>query len=179
MMSFNFTVLQQSLNGTGKLVISNIHVSTTADAPAGPVLFNVYGYGDYPTYVEFQSTVSPAKIGVAPKINIGAVSALGLNPTSGYTAKTPKVQVKGKYITWKFTGGNALAGQRVNVLVAMKVNGAWTGPKYLKSAWADANGIVTFAWKSNSAAAINVRVQWPGSSTLGVSTSKALGGYWK
>ncbi len=179
MVSFSFTVLQQSLSATGKLVIGNIHVITTADAPAGPVLFNVYGFGGSPTSLQFQSTVSPAKIGVAPKLNIGAVSALGLNPTSGYTTKTPKTQVKGKYVTWKFTGGTALAGQRVNVLIAKKINGAWGGPVYLKSAWADANGIVTFSMKSASAAAVNIRVQWPGSSTMGVSVSKALGAYWK
>ncbi len=114
-----------------------------------------------------------------PKLPFSVGSALGLNPTSGYTTKTPKTQVKGKYVTWKFTGGTALAGQRVNVLIAKKINGAWGGPVYLKSAWADANGIVTFSMKSASAAAVNIRVQWPGSSTMGVSVSKALGAYWK
>lgn len=114
-----------------------------------------------------------------PKLAIGASSALGLNATSGYTTSTPKTQATGKYVTWKFTGGTALAGQRVNVMVAKKVGGVWGGPKYLKSAWADANGTVTFAWKSNTAAAINVRVQWPGSATYGVSTSAARGAYWK
>ncbi len=123
--------------------------------------------------------VSNAKIGAQPKLNIGAYSALGLKPTSGYTTKTPKYQAVGKYVTWKFTGGTALAGQRVNVLVAKQVNGVWGGPKYLKSAWADANGIVTFAWTSKTAAAVNVRVQWPGSNHYGVSTSKALGAYCK
>ena len=82
-------------------------------------------------------------------------------------------------MTWKFTGGTALAGQRVNVLVAMKVNGAWGGPKYYVSRVADANGIVTFWWTSKTAAAVNVRVQWPGSATYGVSTSKALGAYFQ
>ena len=122
------------------------------------------------------SVTTPAPL---PKLSIGAYSALGLKPTTGYTTKTPKTQPTGKYVTWKFTGGTALAGQRVNVLVATKVNGAWGGPVYLKSAWADANGIVTFWCKSNTAAAINVRVQWPGSATYGVSTSTALGAYWK
>jgi len=114
---------------------------------------------------------------VLAKLDISVSSALGLRPTTGYTTKTPKTQAIGKYVTWRFTGGTALAGQRVNVLVATKVNGAWGGPRYLKSAWAAANGIVTFSWKSNTAAAINVRIQWPGSATFGVSTSKALGAY--
>jgi hypothetical protein len=177
--SFHFDILQQSTSGTGKAVIDNLNLITTADAPNGPVLFNVYGFGGEPTHLEFQATVSNAKIGVAPKLSVGAVSALGLNPTSGYTASTPKTQALGKYVTWKFTGGTALAGQRVNVLVAKKVGGAWTGPVYLKSAWADANGIVTVSMKSASAAAVNVRVQWPGNANYAVSTSKALGAYWK
>jgi hypothetical protein len=143
------------------------------------VLVNVYGYGQVPTLVDFQATVSNAKVGTAPKLNIAANSALGLNPTSGYTKITPKYQAVGKYVTWKFTGGPALAGQRVNVLIAKHVNGAWGGPVYFKSAWADANGIVTFSYKSSSAAAINVRVQWPGSTAWAVSVSKALGAYWQ
>jgi len=177
--AFHFSVLQQSTNGTGKIVISNIHYIVPADAVVGNVLVNVYGYGVWPTELSFQSQVSNAKIGVSPAISIGAVSALGLNPTSGYTTKTPKTQAVGKYITWKFTGGTALAGQRVNVLVAQKINGAWGGPKYLKSAWADANGIVTFAWTSKAGTALNVRVQWPGTTSYSVSYSKALGAYWK
>ena len=179
MVSFSFPVLQQSTTGAGKLIIDNMNYIVTADAPTGPVLVNVYGFGQSNTNIDFQATVSNAKIGVAPKLNIAANSALGLNPTSGYTAVTPKTQAVGKYVTWKFTGGKSLAGQRVNILVAKKFGGAWGGPVYLKSAWADANGIVTFAWTSKTAAAVNVRVQWPGTTAFAVSTSKALGAYYK
>ena len=122
------------------------------------------------------TTPTPATL---PKLSIGASSALGLRPTTGYTVTTPKTQATGKYVTWKFTGGMALAGQRVNVLVAKKVGGAWTGPTYFVSRLADANGDVTFWWKSNTAAAINVRVQWPGNATYSVGTSTARGAYWK
>ena len=116
---------------------------------------------------------------VLARLDIGASSALGLKATTGYTTKTPKTQAKGKYVTWKFAGGPALAGRRVNVLIAKRINGVWGGPTYFKSAWADALGIVTFSWKSNMAAAINVRVQWPGAASYGVSYSRALGAYWK
>jgi GH25 family lysozyme M1 (1,4-beta-N-acetylmuramidase) len=122
------------------------------------------------------SVTTPAPL---PSLSIGASSALGLKLATGYTTRTPKTQVIGKYVTWKFTGGTALAGQRANVMVAKKIGGVWGGPVYLKSAWADANGSVTFWYKSNTAAAINVRVQWPGGATYGVSTSTALGAYWK
>jgi hypothetical protein len=177
--TFGFTIAQQSLTSNGMVTIGNLLFSTTADAPTGPVSVAVWGVGGAPTSLQFEATVSNARIGVAPKLNIAANSALGLNPTSGYTMKTPKYQAVGKYVTWKFTGGPALAGQRVNVLVAKHINGAWGGPVYYKSAWADANGIVTFAWTSKTAAAINVRVQWPGTIAYAVSTSKALGAYYK
>ena len=75
--------------------------------------------------------------------------------------------------------GAALAGQRVNVLVAKKTMGAWGSPAYLKSAWADAKGVVTVWMTASAATAINVRVQWPGDPGHGVSTSGALGAYWK
>jgi GH25 family lysozyme M1 (1,4-beta-N-acetylmuramidase) len=123
-------------------------------------------------------TVDPAAASL-PKLEIGARSALGLAPAAGYTATTPKTARVGTYVTWRFSGGAALAGQRVNVLVATRVNGAWSSPKYLASRWADANGTVTFSRKSGTATAINVRVQWPGSDTHGSSTSRALGAYWK
>ena len=140
---------------------------------------SVWGLGKSPTSVIFRSTVSNAIIGAKTVLSIGAVSALGLNPTSGYTTKTPKVQVPNKYITWKFTGGKTLANQRVNILVAVRINGAWGGPQYLASRTADANGIVTFYWKAPNGTVLNVRAQWPGSATYSVSTSPALGAHWK
>ena len=180
--SFHFNILQQSTKGDGKIVISGIRYTALTDTADGPVQLSVWGKGKTPTEVIFHSTVSNATIGVAaplPTLKINATSALGNNPTSGYTTKTPKVQVVGKYITWKFTGGTALAGQRVNVLVAQRINGAWGGPKYFVSRTADANGIVTFIWKSNSALVVNARVQWPGSASFAVSTSPALGAHWQ
>ena len=111
--------------------------------------------------------------------SIGVSSALGLRPKTGYSTRTPKAQATGKYVTWRFSGGKALAGQRVNVMVAKKVAGTWGSPRYLKSAWADAKGVVTFWYMSGTSSAINVRVQWAGSDTYGVSTSTACGAYWR
>jgi len=123
--------------------------------------------------------VDPAAASL-PALGIGAASALGVDPTAGYTTRTPKATTVGRSVTWKFAGGTALAGQRVNILLATRVNGVWGAPKYLVSRWADANGIVTFTWRSRSATAVNVRVQWPGNgTTYGLSTSRALGAYWK
>jgi hypothetical protein len=127
-------------------------------------------------------TSAPATFIVAPPsppIAIGAASALGLRPATGFSAKTPKVAPLRGFVTWQFSGGAALAGQRVNVLVAKKTKGAWGSPAYLRSAWADAKGVVTFWTTASAAAAINVRVQWPGDPGHGVSTSGALGASWK
>jgi hypothetical protein len=153
--------------------------------PRGPVFVRIYTdqsscpEGCYTVSGKLEATVSPATVITQKTLSIKANSALGSNPTSGYTAKTPKTQAIGKAVTWKFTGGTALAGKRVNVMVATKIGGAWGGPVYLKSAWADANGIVTVVLKASAAKWINVRVQWPGSATYSVSTSPALGAVWK
>jgi hypothetical protein len=112
-------------------------------------------------------------------LSIRGSTALGLRPASGYTTATPKVAHVGTYVTWKFNLGPAQAGQRVNILVANRIGTAWSAPTYYKSARADANGVVTFAWTRAKAAAINVRVQLPGSATYATSTSPALGAYWR
>jgi hypothetical protein len=117
--------------------------------------------------------------GTGTALTISPTSALGLTPASGFSTSTPKYTTVGKYVTWKFNGGSALAAQRVNVLLATRVAGVWSLPKYLKSAWADGTGIVTLARTLGSAGAINIRIQWPGNTTYAVSTSKALGAYWK
>ena len=168
------------LSGLGTITVSNLKLDVKTDAQLGPVFVRIYtNMTDRQGEGLLQATVSPATV-VAPRaLSIGAVSALGANPTSGYSTKTPKVQTAGKYITWKFTGGKALAGQRVNVLKAVRINGAWGGPSYLKSAWADANGIVTVVMKASAGTVLNLRVQWPGGGVYTVSTSKALGGAWK
>jgi GH25 family lysozyme M1 (1,4-beta-N-acetylmuramidase) len=114
-----------------------------------------------------------------PTLRIRASSALGLRPASGYTTATPKVTRVGRYVTWKFNLGLAQAGQRVNILVANRVGTAWGAPKYYKSARADANGVVTFAWTRTTAGGINVRVQIHGSSTYAMSTSPALAAFWR
>jgi hypothetical protein len=177
--SFGFQVLQQSTAGTGRLVIDNINVVSLADAAFGPVLFNVFGYGVSPTLVDFQATVSPARIGERARLSISAVSALGRDPVAGYNTRSPKVQAANRWVTWKFSGGDVLAGQRVNVLVARRIAGAWGGPRYLRSAWADANGIVTVMLRQPAGTVLNVRIQWPGDANHAVSTSRALGAHWR
>ncbi|MDR3546492.1 MAG: GH25 family lysozyme [Candidatus Limnocylindrales bacterium] len=112
-------------------------------------------------------------------LRIGASSALGLNPATGYTTATPKVARAGRYVTWKFGLGAAQAGQRVNILVATRAGTAFGVPKYYKSLRADAKGVVTVAWTRATAGAINVRVQLPASPAYAASTSPALAAVWR
>lgn len=176
------TILQQASGSLGVITLGNLWVYSLTAAPAGAVLTRVQSSVAGTT---IDQTVSNARIGTAAagpvKLYIRPWSALGLRPvsTSAYSIKTPKVQVLGKYVTWKFGLGAARHGQRVNVLVATKSGGVWGAFAYKKSAWADANGNVLFWLKSSTAAAYSVRVQWPGNATYGVSTSPALGAYWK
>jgi hypothetical protein len=143
------------------------------------------------TPVSVAVTVSRAGVGVLGSpvtvatvieqrtLSISAVSALGFRPTAGYDARSSKVQVANRWVTWRFSGGDVLANQRVNVLVASRIDGAWGGPRYLRSAWADANGIVTVTLRRPAGTVLNVRIQWPGNAMYRVSTSRALGAHWR
>ncbi|HSW42551.1 MAG TPA: hypothetical protein VLM76_08595 [Patescibacteria group bacterium] len=165
MVSFSFDVLQQSTTGAGRLVIDNINVITTADAPQGPVLFNVYGFGGHPTHVTFQSTISPARIGVRPAITIRSATALGRTMVGPFTTPT-KTAALNRFITWRFTGGSALAGKRVQIWVATRnVDGSWGAWSRLTGRTADGAGNVFFWWRSDSARRISVRAFYPGDAT--------------
>ena len=148
--SFAFHVLQQSTNGTGKLVIATSTSSPWPMPSNGPVLVNVWGVGgsaDEP--VHFQAQVSNAKIGVKPAIAISSTSALGLMPNQGAWTTATKVPEANQYVTWRFIGGSALAGKLVQIQVAAKnSNGGWGPFGTLTSAKADASGTAYFQWRS-------------------------------
>ena len=86
-----------------------------------------------------------------PPIAIGAASALGLRPATGFQREVPQGRPAPRLRQLAVLGGAALAGQRVNVLVAKKTMGAWGSPAYLRLTWADAKGVVT-VWMTASAA---------------------------
>lgn len=151
--SFSFTIEQQSTAGTGKVVISNIHYITTADAPSGNVLVNVYGLGGSPTFVEFQSTISNARIG---RIAFKVASALGATKLGPFSTAT-KVAKPGKYITWRIAGGSGLAGQHVFIYISVKGSTQWGSFTYVTSRIADANGNVYYWIRYPSNKWISVR----------------------
>jgi len=150
--------------GTGMIVVNNGAPGGGTSAPAA--------------FTVVPPTVAPAAV-VLPRLEVGARSALGLRPAAGYTTTSPKTARMGTWVTWRFTGGKAMAGQRVNVLMATRVNGTWSKARTVTTRWADTNGTVVFSWKSSSATMVYARVQWPGNATYGVSTSRALAVAWK
>ena len=168
--AFRFDVVQQSTTGTGKIVISNINYTVPADAVLGNVLVNVYGYGQWPTLLDFQSTVSNAKIGTAPAAAAVTTSgtALGATKVGPFTVAT-KVAKPGQYVTWKFSAGSALVGQSVQIWVATKNSaGKWSAFAQLTARRVDTSGNAYFWWKTSSKAWISVRAGYLG--TLSVAT---------
>ncbi len=180
MVSFAFTVLQQSTNGTGKLVADNINLITLADAASGPVLFNVWGLGGSPTVVQFQAQVSNAKIGVKPAVAIASDSALGLMPNQGPWTTATKVQKLKGYVTWRFTAGSALAGKLVQIQVAAKnSSGGWGAFGTLTSALVDSSGVAYFQWRQATPAWLSARAYFPGDISLAESWSPARQARWR
>lgn len=177
--SFSFDVYQQSTSGNGKLVIDNINLTPLADAFNGPVLMNVYGFGGSPTMVQFQAQVSNAKIGNVAPISIGNVAAAGLWPKQGpWSTKTPVV-AKNTYITWRFSGGSALAGKDVEIWVATKNSaGGWSDFVKVTSRKADASGNALY-WFRSSGKWISVRAHVPAGPTNADSWSAAVQGRYR
>ncbi len=167
--AFGFTIQQQSLTGNGMVTISNIHYSTTADAPNGPVSVAVWGSGGSPTNLMFQSTVSNAKIGIASSAAVTTSgTALGATKTGPFSLST-KVAKLGKYVTWKFSTGSALVGKSVQIWVATKNSaGKWSAFALKTARTVDASGNAYFWWKTSSKAWISVRAGYLG--TLSVAT---------
>jgi hypothetical protein len=167
--AFGFEVLQQSVTGNGKITISNIKYSTTADAPLGPIAVNVWGFGGSPTLLQFQSSVSNAKIGTEQAVAVTTSgTALGATKTGPFSIST-KLAKLGKYVTWKFSGGAALVGKSVQIFVATKNSaGKWSAFAPLTARRVDASGNAYFWWKTSSKAWISVRAGYLG--TLSVAT---------
>ncbi len=156
--SFSFTVLQQATAGDGKLVISNIHYTTTADAHLGTVLVRVFGQDVHfgGTTQDFLSTVSNATIGSAAPIS--ALSAVGIPPNQGPWSTATKLPARGQYVTWQFNGGSSRAGHLYQIWFAKKNSAGGWGPfTLLTSRLANASGVANFWWKTSTAAWVSVR----------------------
>jgi hypothetical protein len=146
--SFAFQVGQQSTAGDGKIVISNIHYTTTADAANGSVLVRVSGLGGSPTVVQFQSTVSNARIG--SQLAGTAGTRLGVTQVGAFSTST-KVAKVGKYVTYRFDFGVGAAGKAIRILGATKVGNDWSAFAVITTRTANASGVVYYYIRQNSA----------------------------
>jgi hypothetical protein len=145
-LSFSFDVYQQSTSGAGKLVIDNINLITLADAANGPVLMNVFGIGGSPTNVEFQATVSNAKIGPQSSMSTDT----GLSRSGPFTSGT-KALATGKTIVVRVRTNPVLAGQALTLWVAKKsASGAWGAYAAKGTVTTDVNGTAYASYRSNS-----------------------------
>jgi hypothetical protein len=143
-----------SVNALGVITIRNLKFDVTPDAVLGPVFVRVTDTASLVNQV-----VSNATVGLPATIS--ADSALGVTQTGPFSTTT-KVQALGKYVTFRFQGGSAMAGQTVEVWGAVKnPDGSW-GPFTL---WtkrvANSSGTVFYYYRSSTAKWISVRVKLP------------------
>ena len=155
--SFSFFVNQQTTAGDGMLVISNIHYTTTADATTGPVQVRVSGLGGAPTGVQFQSTISNARIG--SQLAGTAGTRLGVTQTGAFSTST-KVAKTGKYVTYRFDFGVAAAGKTLEIWGATKTGNDWSAFAKVTSRVANASGVVYYYIRQNSATWKSYRAYW-------------------
>jgi hypothetical protein len=174
--AFSFTISQQATGQLGVITISNIHVITLADAIDGSILVRVTSSG---AGQGIDQVVSNGTIGVIPVVAISARTALGATKFGPFSTTT-KVAARGKYITWRFSGGSALAGKTVEIWRAIKnADGSWGAFSKLTARVADGSGKAYFWWRYSSAKWISVRAYYAGDATHSVSWSPARQGRWR
>ena len=92
--------------------------------------------------------------------------------SADYGVITPAV-ARGEYISWRVVVGPAGAGLPIDVEVATRLNGTWTGWSDLTTRVADGEGVVVFSWRQLTPAWISVRFAHGGV------VSRALQGRWR
>ena len=98
---------------------------------------------------------------------------LGLPAQRGEYGLTTPVAARGQYITWRSSVGPSGASQGVDVEIATRLDGAWTGWSTLTNRMADAQGTVVFSWRQQTPAWISVRFALPSGH------SRSLQGRWR
>ena len=89
-----------------------------------------------------------------------------------YGATTPVVP-RGQYISWRAVMDVAGSGPVVDVEVATRLNGTWTGWSTLTTRTIGPDGVVVFSWRQGTPAWISVRFALPSGH------SSALQGRWR
>jgi hypothetical protein len=156
--AFTFTITQQAFGPTpGVITLSNMWMTTTADAPNGPVSVRVFrsnGIG-----VDFGAFVSNAVIG--NPVAGTAATRLGVTQVGAFTIAT-KIPAVGKYVTYRLDFGVAAAGQAVQIWGATKTGNDWSAFTVVTTRIANASGVVYYYIRQNSATWKSYRGYWVG-----------------
>jgi hypothetical protein len=189
---FAFTITQQSFGpALGQVTISNIHATIAKDATPGPIQMDwgntaiVLGVPvGTPIGQPFEGVVSNGTIGAAPvKTAISNASASGVHVAGDgavYTTST-KVVATGKYVTFRAHMDPSLAGERVEVWMAIRHDGAWGAFVKVSTRAVNAAGDAFFSWKTsdntspftNQAGWVSVRFRFAGNSAHAAAMSLA------
>ena len=168
----NLDVTDTGLSGLGTITISNLRLDVKTDAPLGPVFVRIFTWGRFfngdsiaPASHNrglLQATVSPAIVIQRTAIRITSATALGRTMVGPFTTPT-KTAALNQRITWRFSGGSALAGKRVQIWVATRAaDGSWGAWTRVTGRTADGAGNAFFWTRYSSATRISVRAFYPG-----------------
>ena len=97
----------------------------------------------------------------------------GLPTQDGSYGSTTPAVIRGEYISWQAAVGPSGGGQTIDVEVATRLDGTWTGWSKLTTRVADPAGVVVFSWRQVTPAWISVRFVHQ------TSVSTALQGRWR
>jgi len=155
--SFQFTILQQSTTGNGRVTISNIHYNVLNDAASGPVQVNVWGVNVGGASIDFQRVVSNAQIG--NPVAGTAATRIGVTQVGAFTTAT-KVVRRGNYVTYRFDFGTAAAGDPVQIWAATKTGNDWSAFAVVTTRIANSSGVVYYYIRQSSAVWKSYRAFW-------------------
>jgi hypothetical protein len=157
------TVVTAVTNGVGN-VVSTKGVLNSAKTSNGTAkfIFLAPANAGSATVTAFVSNAVPSSKAVT--IAIGAVitsgsnaSVLGLSHAGPFTTTT-KVQVRGRYVTWRLSFGAAAAGQTAGIWIATKNSaGVWSAFTHLTGRVIDSSGNAYFSWRSSTVKWISIK----------------------
>jgi len=179
--SFSFEITQQAYGVLGQITISNIHYTTTADAPAGPVLVSVFADNEdaYGPAVAFQTNVSNATIGTLIAEHLSNDSAVGSTTSGPFSNSTKLVSAKGHTtVTLRFQLAPSYAGAKLGIWIATKTNGAWSAFAPHAKAYVDASGAVYYVYTTNKKVWLSFRAFYPGDATRAATWSSGTQVRW-
>jgi hypothetical protein len=120
----------------------------------------------------------PTNVTTDTAVTLTAGTAQGVTTTALFTATT-KVTSVGRYLTWQFSGGPAMAGKRVEIWVATRAGtDPWSVFTSRTARIADASGDAYYYLRSATATWVSARAYFPGDeTTVAIWSPARLGRY--